>query len=72
MGRPTRQEDYLTSEEIDRLHRIKKVHKIYLKDLGKMCGIDDKGYWSNVMTNHRPLLPGTRNKLQEIFDTYEV
>ena len=72
MGRFRRSEDYLTVDESNNLRKIKKVYGITLKELGEMCGVLDKGYWSNIMSYNRPLPPGGRRLLKEVFEEYEV
>lgn len=59
--------DYLTEEESKRIREIAQEKNIFLYEFGRLCGIQDKGFWSRIMSGKKPIPEHARIQLNTYF-----
>ena len=59
--------DYLTKEESAKIREKAKEKNIFLYEFGRLCGIQDKGFWSRIMSGKKPIPEHARIQLNIYF-----
>lgn len=62
----TKNFDYFTKEDRYNAYILAKQKEIYLYQLGQLCGIQDKGFWSRIMNGIKPIPAHAREKFQRL------
>lgn len=58
--------DYLKDYEVEQIKKIAKEKDLFLYQIGHLCGIQDKGFWSRIMSGKKPIPEAARNKLNNL------
>lgn len=64
--------DYLTKEDVENIFIISKNKKLFLYQIGQMCGIRDKGFWSRIMSGKKPIPAHARKSLTYLIESKET
>lgn len=63
---------YLDDSDLQKITRIKREKRITFKNIGEMCGIEDKGFWSRIMHGKKPIPAYAKKRLVELYEKYGV
>lgn len=59
--------DFLSEEDVKKIISLSKQKKLYLYQVGQICGIQDKGFWCRIMKGKKPIPEHARNSLRKFF-----
>lgn len=59
--------DYFTEENKRQAYEIARIKNLYLYQVGQLCGIQDKGFWSRIMNSIKPIPLHAREKFQRLY-----
>lgn len=59
--------DFLSEEDVEKIISLSKQKELYLYQIGQICGIKDKGFWSKIMKGKKPIPEHARKSLRNFF-----
>jgi len=64
--------DYVTETDFKKIMKIYFKENIKLYEIGKLCEVKDKGFWSRILHGKKPVPKHVRDAMKKLFQEYGV